>query len=451
MRPPRTRPLVVLGTALAAVTLTVAPAQAITGGTPTGDYGSPYVPTVRITLGLGDQSCTGTMISPETVVTAASCLHPVAPPAAARANAARPQHVPIGSVQPFNYTPVDGYVFGINGYVTRDDRDLALLHLDRPFENYRARLATTPPVTGQGVQINGYGRTTTDWVSAKQQVANATVGAVGATTFSVGGGSTTCKGDAGGPVYRGDPWDPEIVAVHTGSFQHGCLGETGTQDGTQETRLDDITDWIHQQDPDLDINCAGQPDAYATYPATKTMQAGLFGDAQFGSTWYGWGGGQTVNGWQGVTLAGPNKLAWNIHQKTGISDPFADGDLLLWHNVYQAPAPVKVGNGWGSFLQQANQNLVTVDSRGRIYAVNAQGELRMYNWDDATKRWTTPSPANSSTPAGTATTSSSPPETASSTPAPPPETSTASNTTSPPTPGPNATRTAEPAGTRYRI
>ncbi|WP_329047338.1 hypothetical protein OG738_34545 [Amycolatopsis sp. NBC_01488] len=71
MRPLRTRPLVVLGPALAAVTLTAAPAHAITGGTPTGNWGDHYQEVVHIKLANGAGACTGTLISADWLVTAA--------------------------------------------------------------------------------------------------------------------------------------------------------------------------------------------------------------------------------------------------------------------------------------------------------------------------------------------------------------------------------------------
>jgi hypothetical protein len=57
-------------------------------------------------------------------------------------------------------------------------------------------------------------------------------------------------------------------------------------------------------------------------------------------------------------------------------------------------SPVKGGDrvatGWQRYLDPAYRNQFTVDSQGRIYAIDAAGALREYNWQPATKTWRNP-------------------------------------------------------------
>ncbi|MFE7425684.1 GTP-binding protein, partial [Streptomyces sp. NPDC057545] len=55
---------------------------------------------------------------------------------------------------------------------------------------------------------------------------------VGATTVGIGrDGGSISKGDAGGPTLREKDGDVELVAVHSASWQAGCLGSDATRGG----------------------------------------------------------------------------------------------------------------------------------------------------------------------------------------------------------------------------
>jgi secreted trypsin-like serine protease len=99
--------------------------------------------------------------------------------------------------------------------------------------------------------VAGYGRTATEWVPGRLHAAPFTVQSVTAATLALtGAAGDTCKGDSGGPAFRESGGQAELVALNDTSWQHGCLGETGTNQGSYEVRVDDLGDWITQQTTD---------------------------------------------------------------------------------------------------------------------------------------------------------------------------------------------------------
>ncbi|MCR6486584.1 ricin-type beta-trefoil lectin domain protein [Amycolatopsis sp. OK19-0408] len=218
----------ILGLALAAAVLTATPAAAITGGSQAAD--GTYTFVAKVTS--AGRACTGALVAPQWVLTASSCFADPAQPGTATAT-------------------VGGRTAKITTLVPRADRNLALAQLDAPvFTVAPVALATSPVQTGETLRIAGYGRTATTWVPDKLSTANFTVQSSTTTTLAItAADATTCKGDAGGPALRETGGVTELVAVNATSWQHGCLGETETRQGTTETRLDEITDWVRAQIP----------------------------------------------------------------------------------------------------------------------------------------------------------------------------------------------------------
>nr|WP_052478128.1 tachylectin-related carbohydrate-binding protein [Kibdelosporangium sp. MJ126-NF4]CEL16334.1 putative secreted esterase [Kibdelosporangium sp. MJ126-NF4]CTQ94258.1 putative secreted esterase [Kibdelosporangium sp. MJ126-NF4] len=378
----------------AAMTLTAVPASAIGGGTPVTGIEGPAASVVRISIEKADTNkqkqheCTGVVVSTYWILSSASCFadNPAqwqSLPAglykldsivddAAYMGAARPA----GKVQS-SYTYIDELV-------PRRDRDLVLARASDPV-GPAAKIATTPPVQGQSLKIVGTGRTSTEWIPKQAHAADVSVKAINPTSLTVSGNASTCRGDAGGPAFRDNNGSLELVAIHGPSWQHGCLGVTETRDESTEVRVDDIHDWIRQQIPDLNIECDGEIDMF-------TNRGGTLWRDKVGGDWAAKGWSPDTNldsygpNWLGGVYAGGNGLLWEVHKKVNASDPFANGDLRLWRRNGAALAGgERVGNGWTR--QMEFPSTMTVDSEGRVYAINAVGELRSYVWNDTTRTW----------------------------------------------------------------
>lgn len=220
----------VLALVTAAGVLAVAPAQAITGGSQAAEGTYSFVAKVNTT----GRACTGALVAPQWVLTASTCF------GAAQAG---PPPSPATAT-------VGGRTAAITALVPRTDRDLVLARLDAPvFTVAPVSPATSPVQTGEVLRIAGYGRTATEWVPDELSTANFTVQSSTATTLAVTADATTCKGDAGGPALRETGGVTELVAINATSWQHGCIGETETRQGTTETRLDEIAAWVRAQIP----------------------------------------------------------------------------------------------------------------------------------------------------------------------------------------------------------
>jgi hypothetical protein len=352
--------------AIAAALGSAVPAAAVSGGAtpPAGSYG------FLAKVGTADRACSGALISRAWIVTAASCF-PDNPHGGVPAEAAT---VTIGADTRHVAT-----------LVVRDDRDLVLAKLDSAVtDTAPLAVATAAPTAGAAVRAGGYGRTATEWVPDAPHTAAFTEGASAPTTIALTGadGADTCKGDAGGPAFTETGGTAQLVAINTSSFQHGCLGVTTDQQGSTGTRTDDIAGWIAAQTGPAQLTCTA---------------AAIWSEHPDGSLWHylhnapGTGAFSWVEptsaigaGWNGHMLAGPGGVVWDIHKNTGSGDPYPDGALKRWVRTSTGwTGGAQVGQGWQPFLAASAANQVTVDAQGRIYAVNAAGELRVYVWTAA--------------------------------------------------------------------
>ncbi|MFD9958356.1 ricin-type beta-trefoil lectin domain protein [Amycolatopsis sp. NPDC058986] len=221
-----------------------APAQAISGGAPAPAGSYTFAGRLDVgTPGFDGQSCSATLIDPAWIVTASSCF------AASGLQAGPP---PKPTTVTLGRTPSNaGRVVRVSYVAPRSDRNVTLALLATPVTDIApAKLSTTPPTAGETLNAVGYGRTTDTWVPDQARVAPFTVNAATGTTATLTGanGVDTCKGDAGGPALRQTADNKvELVAVHSTSWQHGCMTVTETRQGSTQSRIDNITDWIGQQ------------------------------------------------------------------------------------------------------------------------------------------------------------------------------------------------------------
>ncbi|MGW1813045.1 trypsin-like serine protease, partial [Streptomyces sp. NPDC002125] len=268
------RAVSLLAATAAAGALTLAsPAQAVIGDAVADGT---YAFAVQIQIGAGDTSraCSGSLVDPQYVLTASSCFAAAGQPAFPIA-AGAPAEKATATIGRTDLTGTGGKVVEITELVPRADRDLVMAKLATPVTDVApAVLAATGPTAGETLQAAGYGRTADAWVPDRLHAGAFTVTQADATTVAIArDGGSICKGDAGGPALRVIDGRTELVAVHSASWQAGCLGSDETRSGAVETRLDDITEWVKQvrglpQAPQAasgDFNGDGKEDVAAFY------------------------------------------------------------------------------------------------------------------------------------------------------------------------------------------
>ncbi|WP_410599718.1 trypsin-like serine protease [Amycolatopsis sp. lyj-90] len=401
MRPRHAVPALVL----AALVSTSVPANAISNGTPiSGAAGQPYGQTARVEIGNGDRQCSGVLVRPRLLLTAASCLaaDPAnpgtltqgAPPMRVMARFGSSADYTLGgSSEPGAYVPV-------SLIYPRADRDLVVAKLAyRADLSTPARLATTPPAVGDQLTMTGFGRTHQEWVTARQHQAATSVTAVDPTTLGITGPASVCRGDAGGPLYRSTPQGAELVGVHGASWQQGCAGTMQSRNGAVESRVDDLGAWIAGLDQDSNVICAPSTawnlnlDTSFT-PRLNTGTADAPAALAPTSSW-GANGTPQPNKLRGIIKTAPGGWIWNVHRRNGTADPMVDGTLRLWR--YQngvLTGGEKVGTYWQHYLTKPQE--LTVDANGVVYRVGQagtaqNGQLIKYIWDFTAKKWLKPS------------------------------------------------------------
>ncbi|MFC4064306.1 FG-GAP-like repeat-containing protein [Actinoplanes subglobosus] len=254
--------VVALAAMAAVTTIQVTPSEAVTGGAAVAD--GDYRFAVHLTDGVS-HGCTGTLVSPYWILTAKDCV----------ANAEGPIKAQIGKA---DLTASAGHDRTIVRSVTHPTLNLALSRITLPVNDITfPRIGTTAVTAGESLTILGYGRTRTTWVGLLHKATIAVTG-VEADTLAIANvdetAPTTCKGDAGGPAIRETSTGVEVVAVHSASYQGGCLGSTATRRDAVETRLDGAASWIATTiavKPRTDFNNDGKADVAGINPANDMV------------------------------------------------------------------------------------------------------------------------------------------------------------------------------------
>ncbi|MEU2367404.1 trypsin-like serine protease [Streptomyces pseudogriseolus] len=289
--------LTALGAALAAgsLTLSATPSAAVTGpALPSGDTTHAYA--AQLIIGDHDRGCSGVLIDPEWLLTAASCFadNPATSLAVPAGKPALPTTATIGRA---DLTGTGGAVRQVVELVPRSDRDVVLARLNRPVAGVNPiALAATAPTAGEELTLAGYGRTATEWAPLKLHTGTFTVDAAEATTAAVTGkdGVAACMGDSGGPLVRTVNGAPQLAALGSRSYQAGCFGTDAAETRTNAivSRVDDLASWVTSKVGAVritDFNCDGVEDIAIADP-TATVGP----DAKAGLVRLVYGGGGTA-------------------------------------------------------------------------------------------------------------------------------------------------------------
>lgn len=234
--------------------------QPIIGGTTDG--GDPSV----VLLGGGGVWCTGTLVAPNVVLTAAHCI-------SSNNNFVYlgPQY--LGDAGGTVLTVAQSYQHP--DYATNKNVDIGIVVLSSSSAVTPSAFATTAPTVNENVHVVGFGNTAnpTEPMFTKMQV-DVPISAVASDSFSTG--PAICSGDSGGPAFNANV----IAGVVSGHSIQACGGTAGY------VRVDLYAQWIQQQIDLAKTIDAGPPpsDSGTTSDAATPSEAGSDG------------GGGTTNG-----------------------------------------------------------------------------------------------------------------------------------------------------------
>ncbi|MFH8407235.1 FG-GAP-like repeat-containing protein [Streptomyces sp. NPDC018019] len=375
-RPAWTAGLLAAATAATGL-FTASPATALSGSVL---QDSAYAFTAKINVA-EKQACSGVLVDPQWVLTAASCFADGGKPA----SAGKPTSRTTVTVGRTNLAQTGGKTVDAVELVPHADRDVVMVKLARRVLGVApAKVATSGPAAGEELTVAGFGRTRTEWVpdalhSAVFTVASADNGDV---TLNGSGDAVICQGDAGGPALRNSNGTPELVAVNSRSWQGGCLGmdPKESRTGAVDVRVDDLAGWIRRTafrvqddvtgDGIADLAAVWEDGTLHLYPGDTAN--GLSGQAiaQLGGT---------------TTWKTMKQLTKGDFTNDGIADLMAvwdDGTLHLYKgdgkgNFGLSTAVTEGGNTWAT-TKQLTAGDYDGDGIADLMAVWYDGTLHLY-------------------------------------------------------------------------
>ncbi|MGW7260205.1 FG-GAP-like repeat-containing protein [Streptomyces sp. NPDC054834] len=326
------------------------------------------------------QACSGVLVDPQWVLTAASCFADGGKPAPPGKPALKTT-VTVGRT---DLSQTGGKVVDAVGLVPHADRDVVMVKLARRVLGITpAELAANGLVSGEQLTVLGFGRTTTEWAPDTLHSAPFTVASVAGSDVSLTGSgqAVICQGDAGGPALRVTNGTPELVAVNSRSWQGGCLGvdPNETRTGAVDVRVDDLADWIHQtafrvQD---DVTADGIADLAGIWDdGTLHLYPG---DAAKGLS------GQNIAQLGGTSWKTMKQLAKGDFTDDGITDLMAvwsDGTLHLYKGdgkgkFAEGITVAEGGSTWGT-VKQLTSGDYDGDGIADLMAIWSDGTLHLY-------------------------------------------------------------------------
>ena len=182
------------------------------------------------------RGCSGTLVSPQWVLTTRSCL--------GEPGAVQDGKPPIET----RVTLAGGTKGWVTTVKTHPQRDLALLRLAQRVRGVTpATIATTAPATGAELRAAGFGRTSADWVPLGAHLGTFTVSSSTATTLDIDStDSTLCLGDTGAPLLTAAK---QVAGVASASWQGGCMLVDETRRGGVAQRVDALATWVRDNTP----------------------------------------------------------------------------------------------------------------------------------------------------------------------------------------------------------